>query len=73
MAQPAVIVMKKDGTVLYSWAIVPSMMNLGGAKDRPDLVQVWENVEAKMNEKPVVHENIKLQTFTQVMWQKIFG
>ena len=24
MAQPAVLVMKKDGTVVYQWAIVPS-------------------------------------------------
>jgi peroxiredoxin len=26
MAQPAVLVLGKDGTVLYSWAIVPSMV-----------------------------------------------
>ena len=26
MAQPAVLVLKKDGTVMYSWAIVPGMV-----------------------------------------------
>lgn len=26
MAQPAVVVLKKDGTVMYSWAINPSMV-----------------------------------------------
>lgn len=26
MAQPAVLVLKKDGTVLYSWAIVPALV-----------------------------------------------
>ncbi|KAJ5128124.1 hypothetical protein N7448_008903 [Penicillium atrosanguineum] len=30
MAQPAILVMKNDGTVLFDWAIVPGMMNLGG-------------------------------------------
>jgi len=31
-------------------------MNLGGASDRPFLSQVWENVKAKLDEKPVVHQ-----------------
>lgn len=26
-------------------------MNLGGAKDRPDLQEVWENVNSKLNNK----------------------
>lgn len=26
-------------------------MNLGGATDRPDLQQIWENVDAKLNNK----------------------
>ena len=73
MVQPAVLIMKSDGTPLYSWAIVPSVMNLGGAKDRPDLTQVWENVEATLKGNPEVHKKLHLQTFTQVMWQKIFG
>jgi peroxiredoxin len=73
MAQPAILVMQSDGTVLYDWAIVPSVMNLGGAKDRPDLKQVWENAEAKMEGKPKVHQTYDLQSFTKVIWGKLFG
>ena len=28
MAQPAVVVLKRDGGVLFSWAIVPGMVSL---------------------------------------------
>jgi peroxiredoxin len=73
MAQPAILVMQSDGTVLYDWAIVPSVMNLGGAKDRPDLKQVWENMEAKMDGKPEVHKKYDLQSFAKVIWGKVFG
>ncbi|KAF2665792.1 hypothetical protein BT63DRAFT_75747 [Microthyrium microscopicum] len=73
MAQPAILIIQQDGTVLYDWAIVPAVMNLGGAKDRPDLVQVWENAEAKMEGKKEVHSAYKLQTFGQTIWSKIFG
>jgi peroxiredoxin len=73
MAQPAILVMQSDGTVLYDWAIVPSVMNLGGAKDRPDMKQVWENIEAKMDGKPEVHKKYNLQSFVTVIWGKIFG
>lgn len=64
MAQPAVLVlrgeeeedpMKGEGAVLEKWAIVPSTMNLGGASDRPDLEQVWDNVRAKIDGRGVVH------------------
>jgi hypothetical protein len=34
-------------------------MNLGGAKDRPDLDEVWENVKAKLNRKNRVHDEYK--------------
>ena len=30
-------------------------MNLGGAKDRPSLKEIWENVDAKLNGKEPVH------------------
>lgn len=30
-------------------------MNLGGASDRPDLEQVWENAKAKLDDKKPVH------------------
>ena len=85
MAQPAVLVIKKDGSILYKWSINPSYvstsiclisltmlwgkraltsvctrmkMNLGGAKDRPDPKQIWENVNAQLHEKPVAHEKL---------------
>lgn len=38
-------------------------MNLGGAKDRPDLNQVWENVLARLNGQPLVHKKYTLQSF----------
>jgi hypothetical protein len=72
MAQPAILVMKSDGTVLFDWAIVPGVMNLAGAKDRPDLNQVWENVLARLNGQPLVHNKYILQSFTKVLMQKIF-
>jgi len=73
MAQPAILVMQSDGTVLFSWAIVPGVMNLGGAKDRPDLKQVWENMEAKMGGRPEVHKKYDLQSFFKVIKGKLFG
>jgi hypothetical protein len=81
MAQPAILVgrIKGEGVaegereVLEKWAIVPSAMNLGGAKDRPDLVQVWENVQAKLAGKPVVHKKYSLMGFFGTMAGKIFG
>ena len=48
-------------------------MNLGGAKDRPDLKQVWENAQAKMEGGKVVHEKYRLQGAVGVVWQKVFG
>ncbi|KAH8896111.1 hypothetical protein GQ53DRAFT_743452 [Thozetella sp. PMI_491] len=74
MAQPAILVLKKDSSVLESWAIVPSMMNLGGAKDRPLLDQVWENVQAKLSNKKVLPFSIYTkQKFFSVIGKKIFG
>lgn len=73
MAQPAILVIKNDGTVLFDWAIVPGVMNLGGAKDRPDLSQVWENVLARLNGQPLVHNRYTLQSFRKVMTQKLFS
>lgn len=48
-------------------------MNMGGAKDRPELEQVWENVKAKMDGKPKVHSSYKMVSFLGVVWGKIFG
>lgn len=76
MAQPAILVGREvDGKreVLERWAIVPSAMNLGGAKDRPDLVQVWENVQAKIAGKGVVHTKYNLMGFFGTMAGWLFG
>ncbi|KAF7366098.1 AhpC-TSA domain-containing protein [Mycena venus] len=73
MAQPALLVLKEDDTVLESWAIVPSTMNLGGAKDRPVLDEVWENVEAQLKGKSKVHETYTTTGFFKTVWGKIFG
>jgi hypothetical protein len=80
MAQPAILVGRvrqiegvEEREVLEKWAIVPSVMNMGGAKDRPDLVQVWENVQAKLAGGPVVHEKYSLMGFFGTMAGKIFG
>jgi hypothetical protein len=73
MAQPAILVLQNDGTVLFDWAIVPGMMNLGGAKDRPDLNQVWENVLARLDGQPLMHKKYDLLSFRKVMTQKLFG
>ena len=48
-------------------------MNLGGAKDRPDLSQVWDNVQAKLAGKPAVHDKYSLTTMAVGLKQKIFG
>ncbi|KAF4624544.1 hypothetical protein G7Y89_g13626 [Cudoniella acicularis] len=83
MAQPAVLVLRGKGKgmgmgegeveVLEKWAIIPSAMNLHGAKDRPDLKQVWENVEASIKGQKRVHGTYSLKGFLSVMWGKIFG
>ncbi|KAM0805407.1 hypothetical protein BDR22DRAFT_798508 [Usnea florida] len=69
MAQPAVLVIQRDGTPLYQWAI----MNLKGAKDRPALNEIWENAEAKMLGRPQVHEKYSLQKFATGIWQAVRG
>ncbi|KAE9370057.1 hypothetical protein N431DRAFT_441934 [Stipitochalara longipes BDJ] len=73
MAQPAILVIKSDGTVLEKWAIVPSKMNLGGAKDRPELGQVWDNVQALLEGKQKVHRAYKLISAWNVIKGVIFG
>jgi hypothetical protein len=60
MAQPEILILRggkggdmigEEGVVLEKWAIVPSTMNIGGASDRPDLEQIWDNVKAKLKGK----------------------
>ncbi|KAH7342475.1 hypothetical protein BKA65DRAFT_292349 [Rhexocercosporidium sp. MPI-PUGE-AT-0058] len=74
MAQPAVLVVKRDGgEVLEKWAIVPGIMNLGGAKDRPELTQVWENVQAKLKGGKAVHGTYKKISAVGVLKGTLFG
>ncbi len=48
-------------------------MNLGGAKDRPMLSEVWENVAAQLEGKPQVHKKYSLLSATGVLKEKVFG
>ena len=43
-------------------------MNLGGAKDRPSLKEIWENVDAKLGGKEPVHS-----TYSSAGWVSIIG
>ncbi|KAL5328705.1 hypothetical protein ACEPPN_002207 [Leptodophora sp. 'Broadleaf-Isolate-01'] len=73
MAQPAVLVVRREGEVLEKWAIVPGLMNLGGAKDRPELTQVWENVQAKLQGEKAVHGTYKKIGALGVLKGSLFG
>jgi hypothetical protein len=82
MAQPGILVLRggkgggpagEETAILEKWAIVPSTMNLGGASDRPDLAQVWDNVRAKIEGKGVVHEVYKKTGILGTLFGKIFG
>lgn len=48
-------------------------MNLGGAKDRPDLLQIWENSLAILRKEKPIHEKYKTQGAMSVLLGKVFG
>lgn len=48
-------------------------MNLGGAKDRPELSQVWENVQAKLQGGKAVHDTYKKISALGVFKAALFG
>jgi hypothetical protein len=48
-------------------------MNIGGAKDRPDLTQIWDNVQAKLKGGQPVHAKYSLLGPLGLLKQKIFG
>jgi hypothetical protein len=82
MAQPGFLVLRggkrndmigEKGSVIEKWAIVPSMMNIGGASDRPELEQVWDNAMATIEGKGVVHTVYTKMGFLGMIWEKIFG
>ena len=45
-------------------------MNLQGAKDRPNLDQIWDNVEAKLNGKDAVHKTYTTAGVATVLGEK---
>ena len=48
-------------------------MNMGGAKDRPMLQEVWDNTAADLRGRSPVHKYYSKTTFFGVMGRKIFG
>lgn len=48
VAQPGVLCVNREGKKLYSWAIDPSFMNLGGATDRPVPVDIWKYIKGRI-------------------------
>ena len=43
--QPGVLVLSREGKILYRWRGVPTHSNLGGAAARPTAAHVWSQVE----------------------------
>jgi hypothetical protein len=48
-------------------------MNLGGAKDRPVLSEVLNNVKAKLDGEAAVHEKIRTFGAGSLLKKKLFG
>lgn len=48
VVQPGVLCVGPERKVLFAWAIDPSVMNLGGASDRPVPRNIWTVVQAKL-------------------------
>ncbi len=48
--QPGVLVLSREGRVLYRWRCRPSRENLGGAIARPTPSHVWSRVESALQE-----------------------
>ena len=48
-------------------------MNIGGAKDRPLLNQVWANTEAQLRGGQPVYEKFSKLGIMEVLREKVFG
>lgn len=48
-------------------------MNIGGAKDRPSITEIWEDVQSKMAGKQVDRVSYSTQSFFKVMAAKLMG
>ena len=48
-------------------------MNFGGAKDRPSLTDVWDNVQSQLKGQPLVHKKVSTMGALWVVKEKILG
>lgn len=48
-------------------------MNIGGAKDRPSLVEIWEDVQLKLDGKDVHRRSYSKHSFVRVVRAMITG
>ena len=48
-------------------------MNLGGAKDRPLLDQVWDNVESQLQGGTIKHKTLQSTSAFGLLYEKILG
>lgn len=48
-------------------------MNLGGAKDRPVLADVWDNAEAQLEDRKVPHSTVTTTGVWSILSEKIWG
>mmetsp|Transcript_11218 Transcript_11218/g.14939 ORF Transcript_11218/g.14939 Transcript_11218/m.14939 type:complete len:159 (+) Transcript_11218:152-628(+) len=67
MAQPSVISQRSSGEELYNWRINPSLMNMGGAKDRPKVSDIWRIIQGKLTGKEVRDSQIEFTSDADVL------
>lgn len=48
-------------------------MNLQGAKDRPSLKEIWDNVKAKLDGEGPVHETYTTTGVIAFFWEKFWS
>lgn len=48
--QPGVLVLSREGQVLYRWRGVPTHSNIGGAVARPTAAYVWSQIESALGD-----------------------
>eukprot|EP00042_Codosiga_hollandica_P045112 m.453965 g.453965 ORF g.453965 m.453965 type:complete len:137 (+) comp56942_c0_seq1:1928-2338(+) len=64
MVQPGLLIITRTREILFTWAIVPTLMNIGGGTDRPVFRDVWENVCAKLEDRPATRKISKTNFFS---------
>ena len=50
VVQPGVLCVTSEGQKIYAWAVNPTMMNLGGATDRPVPEDIWKYVKGRLDD-----------------------